>query len=83
MQEMQIPSLGQVDTLEKEMTTNWSILAWKTPWTEEPAGLPFTASQRIVHDGAGSTATGAPLEREAHRESGNQVYMNPKPRRGQ
>ena len=39
MQEMQIPSLGQVDPLEKEMTTNSSILAWRIPRTEEPGGL--------------------------------------------
>ena len=29
MQETQIWSLGQTDTLEKEMTTHFSILAWK------------------------------------------------------
>ena len=37
-QEMQVPSLGQEDPLEKEMATHSSILAWKIPWTEEPAG---------------------------------------------
>ena len=42
MQETQIPSLGWVDPLEKEMVTHFSILAWKIPWTEEPDGLqPF------------------------------------------
>ena len=25
--------------LEKEMATRSSILAWETPWTEEPGGL--------------------------------------------
>ena len=25
--------------LEKEMATHFSILAWKIPWMEEPAGL--------------------------------------------
>ena len=39
MQETQVPSLGQEDPLEKEMTTHSSILAWKIPWTEEPGGL--------------------------------------------
>ena len=29
-------SLGQKDPLEKEMATHFSILAWRTPWTEEP-----------------------------------------------
>ena len=39
MQETQVQSLGQEDPLEKGMATHSSILAWKTPWTEEPEGL--------------------------------------------
>ena len=39
MQETGIWSLGQEDTLEKEMATHSSILAWEIPWTEEPGGL--------------------------------------------
>ena len=35
MQEMQVPSLGWEDPLEKETATHFSILAWKIPWTEE------------------------------------------------
>ena len=31
--------LGQEDPLEKEMATHSSIVAWKSPWTEEPGGL--------------------------------------------
>ena len=31
-------SLGQEDPLEKEMATHSSILVWKIPRTEEPAG---------------------------------------------
>ena len=31
MQKMQVQSLGQVDTLEEEMTTDPSILAWEIP----------------------------------------------------
>ena len=30
---------GGEDPLEKEMATHSSILAWETPWTEEPGGL--------------------------------------------
>ena len=37
-QEKQVRSLGQEDALEKGMTTHSSILAWKTPWIEEPGG---------------------------------------------
>ena len=36
--EMKVQSLGQEDPLEKEMATHFSILAWRTPWTEEPVG---------------------------------------------
>ena len=39
MQETQIISLGQEDPLEKEMATYSSILAWRTPWREEPGRL--------------------------------------------
>ena len=31
-------SLGQEDTLEKQMATQSSILAWKTLWTDKPGG---------------------------------------------
>ena len=34
-----VQSVGQEDLLEKEMVTYSSILAWKTPWTEEPGRL--------------------------------------------
>ena len=38
-QEMQVQSLGQEDTLEKEMATHSNILARIIPWIEEPGGL--------------------------------------------
>ena len=34
VQETRVPSLGWEDTLEKEMATHSSTLAWKIPWTE-------------------------------------------------
>ena len=30
---------GSGRSLEKEMTTHSSVLAWEIPWTEEPGGL--------------------------------------------
>ena len=39
MQEMWVQSLGQEDTLEKEVATHASILSWEIPWTEEPVRL--------------------------------------------
>ena len=38
-QEMQVRSLGREDSLEEEMATHSSILAWEIPWTEKPGGL--------------------------------------------
>ena len=39
MWESWVRSLGWEDPLEKEMATQSSILAWRTPWTEEPGEL--------------------------------------------
>ena len=47
---MHVRSLGQGDPLEKETETHSSILAWGTPWTEEPGGLQSMGSQRVRHD---------------------------------
>ena len=35
MQETWVRSLGREDSLEKEMATHSSTLAWKIPWMEE------------------------------------------------
>ena len=50
MWETQVQSLGQEDPLGKGMATHSSILAWKIPWTEEPAGLQSMGSQRVGRD---------------------------------
>ena len=44
-QEMWVQSLGKEDTLEKEMATHWSILAWKIPWAEESGGVESMGSK--------------------------------------
>ena len=36
--------------LEKEMATHFTILAWRTPGTREPGGLPSMGSHRVGHD---------------------------------
>ena len=43
-QEMRVQSLGPKDTPEKEMTAHSSVLSWRSPWTEEPAGLQHMGS---------------------------------------
>ena len=50
MWEAQVQSLGQEDRLEKGMATHSSILAWESPWTEEPGGLMSTGSKRVGDD---------------------------------
>ena len=50
MQGKWVPSLGQEDSLEKEMETHFSNLDWKIPWTEEPGRLQSMGSQRVGHD---------------------------------
>ena len=50
MQETQVQSLGQEDFLEKEMATHSSILAWRSPWTEEPDELLSTGLQKVRHN---------------------------------
>ena len=49
LQETRVRSLGWEDLLEKGMATHAAILAWKTPWTEEPGGLQSMGLQRIGH----------------------------------
>ena len=50
MQETWVWSLGQEDPLEKEMATHFSILAWRTPRTEEPGRLQFMDAQSVRHN---------------------------------
>ena len=37
-------------TLEKEMATHSSVLAWRIPGTAEPGGLLSMGSHRVRHD---------------------------------
>ena len=49
-QETWVLSLSLEDPLEKKMTTHSNILAWETPWTEEPGRLQSVGSQRVRHN---------------------------------
>ena len=44
-----VRSLGGEDPLEKEMATHSSVLARKTPWSEEPGRLQSMGFQRVGH----------------------------------
>ena len=47
-----VPSLDQEDSLEQNMATHSSVLAWRIPWTGKPGGLQTMGSQRVRHDWA-------------------------------
>ena len=47
---MQVQSLDLEEPLEEGMATHSSILAWRTPRTEEPGGLQCMGSHRVGHD---------------------------------
>ena len=50
MQETWVQSLGQEDSLEKEMTTHSSILDWEISWAEKPGRLQSQKSQSWLSD---------------------------------
>ena len=54
MQETWVRSLGREDSLEKEMATHFSILAWRIPGMEEPGGLPSMGSHACTGGGNGN-----------------------------
>ena len=58
-QETWVQSLGWEDPLEEEMITHSRMLAWTSPWTEEPGGLPSMGSHIL-----GSTPRGTESETE-------------------
>ena len=57
VQETQVQSHGCKDPLEKGMATHSSILAWRSPWTEEPGGLQSMELQKVVSCRATNTFT--------------------------
>ena len=50
MQKTQVQSLGQEDSLEKEMATHPSILAWRIPWTREVWQATVHGLARVGHN---------------------------------
>ena len=66
-----VRSLGWEASLEKEMATHYSILAWEIQWTEGPGGLWSVGLQRIRHDFA--TKQQPPQRRKPCREKDSSV----------
>ena len=50
MQETGVRSLGGEHPLEKGVTTHSDIVAWRSPWIEQPGGLQSMGSQRVGRD---------------------------------
>ena len=50
MQETQVQSQVWEDTLEEELATSSSDVAWKSPWTEKPSGLKSLGLQKVWYD---------------------------------
>ena len=50
VQETRVRSLRWEDPLKKGMATHSSTLAWRIPWTGEPAGLQSMGSQSVGHN---------------------------------
>ena len=52
-----IPGSRSAGKAEKGMATHPSVLAWRSPWTEEPGRLQPMWSQQVGHNGATNTFT--------------------------
>ena len=50
VQDTQVRSLGWEDPIEMDMSTHYSVLAWRIPGTEEPGRLQSMGPQRVGHD---------------------------------
>ena len=68
-------SLVEEGSLEEEMATHSSILAWKIPWTEEPGRLPSIGSQRVRYDWGRMHALACFKWRASFREIGSQYKL--------
>ena len=59
---MWVQSLGREDPLEEGMATQPSVLAWRIPWREEPAGYsPWARTEMGMNEGAEPTHLGSLL----------------------
>ena len=56
VQETQVPFLSQINPLEKETASHFSIPAWRIPWTEEPGRLQSMRSLRARYYWATNTS---------------------------
>ena len=62
-------------TLEKEMATHSSVLAWRIPGTGEPGGLLSMGSHRVGHDWSDLAAAVSVAARGLLSSCGTQTYL--------
>ena len=71
MQESQVWALGREDPLEKGMATHSNILAWRMPWTEEPAGYsPWSYKESDMIEQITNRIISAPIQVAFEDEKG-------------
>ena len=68
-QETQVQFLGWEDSLEKEMATHPSILAWEILWTEELGGLWSMRLQRVRHNSATNSSDNSYMHLTSHAQT--------------
>ena len=62
-------------TLEKEMATHSSVLAWRIPGTAEPGGLPSMGWHRVGYDWSDLAAAAAMMLRQHPTRMGFRVFL--------
>jgi len=74
IQETQVWFLGWEDSLEKQIATHSSVLAWRIPGLGEPGGLPSMGSHRVRHDWSDLAAAAAAVRGYKYHEN-NRIQL--------
>ena len=61
--------------LEKEMAIHSSVLAWRSPGTEEPGGLPSVGSHRVGHDWSDLAAAAAGISKVTSKNLSQELSL--------
>ena len=64
------------NALEKEMAAHSSVLAWRSPGTGEPGGLPSMGSHRVGHDWSDLAAAAAATPNNNELPGVLETHMN-------
>ena len=68
--------MGWEDPLEEAKAAHSSILAWRTPWTEEPGGLYSIRSHRVGHDWSDLTYTHTDIHTQTYTHIYKHTYLH-------